>query len=67
MERTERPPNKIGGIRMIVPIKIVGVADGTWDKMAWQTDAFYGAARRIYGVAALKRLAAAKLMIVPPL
>lgn len=52
---------------MIVPIKIVGVADGTWNKMAWQTDAFYGAARRIYGVAALKRLAAAKLMIVPPL
>ena len=34
--------NKIGGIRQLVPIKIVGTADGTWNKAAWQTDAFYG-------------------------
>jgi hypothetical protein len=34
--------NKIGGIRLLMPIKIVGAADGTWNTSAWQTDAFYG-------------------------
>ncbi len=34
--------NKIGGIRSIIPIKIFGAADGTWNRSAWQTDAFYG-------------------------
>lgn len=34
--------NKIGGIRSLFPIKIAGVADGTWNRAAWQTDAFYG-------------------------
>jgi hypothetical protein len=34
--------NKIGGIRSLFPIKIIGPADGTWNRMAWQTDAFYG-------------------------
>lgn len=34
--------NKIGGIRMLVPIKVVGVGDGQWDANAWKTGAFYG-------------------------
>ncbi len=34
--------NKIGGIAMIVPVKIAGTADGKWDAAAWKTDAFYG-------------------------
>ncbi len=34
--------NKIGGIRMLTPIKIVGPADGKFSSAAWQTDAFYG-------------------------
>lgn len=34
--------NKIGGSRMLLPIKIIGAGDGTWNKAGWQTDAFYG-------------------------
>lgn len=34
--------NKIGGIRGLFPIKILGAADGAWNKLAWQADAFYG-------------------------
>lgn len=34
--------NKIGGVRMIVPVQIPDTADGAWNKTAWQTDAFYG-------------------------
>lgn len=33
--------NKIGGIRQLVPVQIVGTLDGTWNKTAWQTGAFY--------------------------
>jgi len=33
--------NKIGGIRSLVPIQIIGAADGSWNKTAWQSDAFY--------------------------
>lgn len=33
---------KFGGVRMILPLKIVGSADGQWNMTAWQTDAFYG-------------------------
>ncbi len=34
--------NQIGGIRMLVPVKVIGAADGKWDVNAWKTDAFYG-------------------------
>ena len=34
--------NKLGGVRMLMPIKVVGAADGVWNKAAWQTDSFYG-------------------------
>jgi len=34
--------NKIGGIRSLMPIKIIGTADGKFNPAAWQTDAFYG-------------------------
>lgn len=34
--------NKIGGVRMLMPIKILGSGDGSWNKIGWQTDAFYG-------------------------
>ncbi|HLA94145.1 MAG TPA: hypothetical protein VK612_00385 [Pyrinomonadaceae bacterium] len=33
--------NKIGGIRMLMPIQILGTFDGTWNKTAWQTGSFY--------------------------
>jgi hypothetical protein len=34
--------NKLGTERLIVPVAIIGDQDGTWDKAAWKTDAFYG-------------------------
>jgi hypothetical protein len=34
--------NKLGTDRLIVPVTILGDQDGTWDKAAWKTDAFYG-------------------------
>jgi hypothetical protein len=34
--------NKLGNARVIVPVTIIGDQDGTWDRMAWKTDAFYG-------------------------
>jgi len=34
--------NKLGNDRVIVPVQVLGDADGQWDKMAWKTDAFYG-------------------------
>jgi hypothetical protein len=34
--------NKIGGIRMLVPVQVIGAGDGKWDANAWKTDAFYG-------------------------
>ena len=34
--------NKLGTNRAIVPVAILGDQDGTWDKNAWRTDAFYG-------------------------
>lgn len=34
--------NKIGGIRMLAPVKVVGAGDGQWNPNAWKTDAFYG-------------------------
>jgi hypothetical protein len=34
--------NKIGTERVIVPVGIIGDQDGTWDRNAWKSDAFYG-------------------------
>ncbi|HEV2913478.1 MAG TPA: hypothetical protein VGX92_09365 [Pyrinomonadaceae bacterium] len=34
--------NKLGSDRVIVPVTIIGDQDGTWDRTAWKTDAFYG-------------------------
>jgi hypothetical protein len=34
--------NKLGNDRVIVPVQVLGDADGPWDKNAWKTDAFYG-------------------------
>jgi len=34
--------NKLGIDRVVVPVTIIGEQDGTWNKAAWQTDAFYG-------------------------
>jgi hypothetical protein len=34
--------NKFGSDRLIVPVTVIGDQDGTWDKAAWKTDAFYG-------------------------
>ncbi|BCM91996.1 hypothetical protein IAD21_03875 [Abditibacteriota bacterium] len=34
--------NNLGGIRMVLPVKVVGTADGAWNPLAWKTGAFYG-------------------------
>jgi hypothetical protein len=34
--------NQLGSDRVIVPVQIIGDQDGTWNKTAWQTEAFYG-------------------------
>jgi len=34
--------NNLGGLAMILPIKVIGAGDGQWDANAWKTDAFYG-------------------------
>lgn len=34
--------NKLGSARVIFPVQIIGDQDGTWDRAAWKTDAFYG-------------------------
>ena len=34
--------NNLGGLAMILPVKVLGVGDGEWDASAWKTDAFYG-------------------------
>jgi hypothetical protein len=34
--------NKLGSERVIVPVQVLGDQDGTWNKMAWKTEAFYG-------------------------
>jgi hypothetical protein len=34
--------NKLGSNRVIVPVKVLGTADGVWNKLAWKTEAFYG-------------------------
>jgi hypothetical protein len=34
--------NKLGNDRVIYPVQIIGDQDGTWDRTAWKTEAFYG-------------------------
>lgn len=34
--------NNLGGLAMILPVKVLGTSDGQWNAMAWKTDAFYG-------------------------
>lgn len=34
--------NKLGGIRMILPLKIIGDQDLTYDPLSWKTDTLYG-------------------------
>jgi len=34
--------NQLGTDRVIVPVQVIGDQDGTWNKTAWQTEAFYG-------------------------
>lgn len=34
--------NNMGTLRILVPAQIVGDQDGTWDRNAYKTDAFYG-------------------------
>ena len=34
--------NNLGTRRIILPVKVLGDADGAWNHDAWKTDAFYG-------------------------
>ena len=34
--------NKVGDERVIVPVQVMGDADGPWNRAVWKTDAFYG-------------------------
>lgn len=34
--------NKLGSDRLIVPVQVLGDLDGSWNRSAWKTDAFYG-------------------------
>jgi hypothetical protein len=34
--------NKLGSNVVVVPVTVIGDQDGTWDRAAWKTDAFYG-------------------------
>ncbi len=34
--------NTLGGLAMILPVKVIGTGDGQWDPNAWKTGAFYG-------------------------
>lgn len=34
--------NNLATYRTILPVKVLGTLDGTWQKMAWKTEAFYG-------------------------
>jgi hypothetical protein len=34
--------NNLGWYGLILPVKVLGTSDGTWDATAWKTGAFYG-------------------------
>ena len=34
--------NTLGTDRIVVPVQVLGDANGTWDRNAWKTEAFYG-------------------------
>ncbi len=33
---------KLGRLGVVVPVKVLGTADGPWNKLAWKAEAFYG-------------------------
>lgn len=33
---------KLGRLGVVVPVSVLGTADGAWNKLAWKTEAFYG-------------------------
>jgi hypothetical protein len=33
---------KLGGIRMVLPVKIIGDQDPTYDPLSWKSDTLYG-------------------------
>ncbi len=34
--------NQLGGLALVLPVKVLGEREGKWDVNAWRTDAFYG-------------------------
>jgi len=34
--------NNPGWLRLLLPVKVIGNSDGTWDTNAWKTEAFDG-------------------------
>jgi len=34
--------NNLGGVAMVLPVRVLGTGDGAWNSMTWKTDAFYG-------------------------
>jgi len=34
--------NNLGGLAMVLPVRVLGTGDGAWNAMTWKTDAFYG-------------------------
>lgn len=34
--------NELGSDRVIVPVQVIGDFDGSWNRTAWKTAAFYG-------------------------
>jgi hypothetical protein len=34
--------SSLGTGRIVIPVQVVGDQDGTWDKNAWKSEAFYG-------------------------
>jgi hypothetical protein len=34
--------NNLGWFGLLLPVKVIGTSDGTWDANAWKTEAFYG-------------------------
>ncbi len=34
--------NNLGWLGLLLPVKVIGNSDGTWDANAWKTEAFYG-------------------------
>lgn len=41
VDNSVKDKNQIGGVRMIIPVTVIGTADGKWNTAAWKTDALY--------------------------